>query len=113
MAAGLSMPRRMVSNPSIDSRAGTCVPFIRVISTLEIPGGWFSLARALLKERLSLFEGGREIPLHQKGFGEGFSFPAAQDTHFARSPVENNLHDRPSILGWPIRFPGAQSLCAG
>src|SRR5664280_2906694 len=64
------------------------------IPTLESRGCWLSLARALLNERPGLFERGREVPLHQKGLGEGFSFPAAQDTYLAGSPVENNLHDR-------------------
>ena len=75
-------------------------------------GGWRSLTRAPLNERPGLFESGREVPLYQQGFGERFSFPAAQDTHFAGGPVINDLHDRPVILGWPIRFPGVQSLRA-
>jgi hypothetical protein len=96
--------RRDVLVPSFPKDAG---------QPLGSRDGCLSLARALLNERLSLFEGGREVPLHQKGFGEGFSFPAAQDTHFAGGPVENNFHDRSFIPGWPIRFPGVQSLRAG
>jgi hypothetical protein len=72
----------------------------------ENRGGCLSLARALLNERRSLFEGRRKVPLHQKGVGEGFSFPAAQDTHFAGSPVENNLRDRPlARVRWGGRLP--------
>ena len=101
--------RRLVQSPF----AGRWVPVTRAIPMLESRGGCLSLARALLNERLSLFEGGREVRLHQEGFGEGFSFPAAQDTHLPGSPVENNLHDWPLTLGWPIGFPSVQCLRAG
>jgi hypothetical protein len=62
------------------NRTARSVPFNHVIPTLESLGVWLSLACALLNERPSLLEGGREITLHQESIGEELSFPAAQDT---------------------------------
>jgi len=60
-------------------------------------------ARLLLDERPGLFEGGRQVLLDQEGLGEGLTFPAAQQTHFARSRVEKQP-SRPGFCSGPANW---------